>query len=152
MKLSAKRNVKNLIYCALIFLSLASNAQNKTAKQEYITDSLKIIEHDLVRLQFKLDNRFIFFNFQKLGIVGLDAGVLIKEKLRLTLGYYTIPDKSTVIQKTIHNVEYQGQYTLSYGAFNIEFIYKNKPLYSLGVPIEVGLGSNQLNYTSKRKE
>ena len=53
-------------------------------------DSLKIVKHRIARPQFRLDNRLIFFNKQQLNISGVDAGVVLKEKLRINLGYYAL--------------------------------------------------------------
>jgi hypothetical protein len=151
--------MKNLICFVLICFSLPGYTQNKAdqkktvqtkmSRKEYLADSLAISKREsMIRPQFKLDNRVIFFNFQKLGIFGFDAGILLKEKLRLTLGYYTISNKLTTIEKVINNVEYKGQYALDYTSINLEIIYKNKPLYSLGMPVELGIGGNRLTYTS----
>ena len=148
--------MKNFIYYVLICFSLntyaqqkvSTNTQHKMSKKEYLADSLEISKRELIRPQFKLDNRVIFFNFQKLGIFGLDAGILVKEKIRVTIGYYTISNKLTTIEKIINNVQYRGQYALHYGSLNTEIIYKDKPLYSLGLPVEIGVGSNSLTYIS----
>ena len=140
--------MKNAIYYVLVFFSLNIHAQSKLAKKKFVADSLKIIERKSIRPKIKLDDKIIFFGSQRLGVIGIDAELFIKEKLRLTLGYYTISDKLTTIKKTIHNVTYQGQYALRYGSFNVEYLFKNKPLYAFGIPVELGLGSNHLNYLS----
>src|SRR5687767_9113720 len=127
------------------FLVLTMNAQVRITKKVFIADSLNIVKTKLVRPQFRLDNRLTFLNGQKLSISGFDAGVLLNEKLRITLGYYTVSDKFTSLKKHIDEVEYQGQYNLNYGALNMEFIYKNKRFFSLGMPLEFGFGSNRLN-------
>ena len=127
---------------------LQINAQKKMTKKQFIADSLKIVKTRLARPQVRLDNRLTFLNGQKLGITGVDAGVLLKEKLRATLGYYNVSDKLTSLQKTIDDIEYQGDYKLNYGALNFEFIYLNTRFFSLGMPLEFGFGNNSLNYTS----
>ena len=134
----------------LLFLSGIANvyAQQKISKRQFIADSTKIVKPRLVRPQLKFDSRLVFFNGQKLSISGGDVGVLLKNKLRVTLGYYSLSDKLTSLKKTIDNIEYQGQYNLNYGALNLEFIYKNTRFFSLGMPLEFGFGYNTLNYKS----
>jgi len=117
-------------------------------KKQFIADSIKIMAPKLIRPQFRFDNRLTFFHGQKINITGVDAGVLLKNKLRATLGYYGVSDKLTSLNKTINDVEYQGNYKLNYGAINLEFIYKNTRFFSLGMPLEFGFGGNSLNYES----
>lgn len=141
---------KNLLFLITIILSCFKiNAQQKITKKQFIADSLKIIKTRLVRPQVRLDNRLTFLNGQKLSISGVDAGVLLKEKLRLTVGYYGVSDKLTALKKNIDYIDYQGEYKLNYGALNTEFIYKNTRFFSLGMPLEFGFGNNSLNYVSR---
>lgn len=134
----------------LLFLSglVSVYAQQKISKRQFIADSTRIVKPRLVRPQLKFDSRLVFLNGQKLSISGGDIGVLLKNKLRVTLGYYSLSDKLTSLKKTIDNIEYQGQYNLNYGALNLEFIYKNTRFFSLGMPLEFGFGYNTLNYKS----
>jgi len=118
-------------------------------KRQFLTDSVKIMKPKLVRPQFRFDNRLNFLNGQRISISGVDAGVLLKNKLRVTLGYYWAPDKPTSLKKMLNNVEYQGHYDLKYGALNMEFIYLNKRFFSLGMPVEFGFGGNTLYYRSE---
>ncbi len=140
--------MKNLIYGSLICCSLTAFSQKKMTKHQFIADSLKIIKPTFIRPQLKLDNRVTIFNFQRLSVTGIDAGVLIRERLRLTVGFYTISDKLTYIKKSINSVDYAGKYKLNYGAINVEFAYKKGKNYALGLPIELGMGSNSLYYKS----
>ena len=124
-------------------------AQTTISKKQFIADSIKITKIKLVRPQFRLDNRLTFLNGQKLSISGIDAGVLLKNKLRVTVGYYSVNDKMTSLKRTINDVDYQGQYQLNYGTLNLEFIYKNTRFFSFGMPLEFGIGTNTLNYRSE---
>lgn len=135
----------------LLFLvaSLDGHTQNKMTRKQFLADSLKIIKTKLVRPQFRFDNRLVFVKGQPLNITGFDAGVLLKNKLRLALGYYSVSDKLNSFNKTIGQDEYQGRYDLKYVALNVEFIYLNKRFFSLGMPLEFGLGNNSLYYRSE---
>lgn len=141
--------MKNAILFLVFLISLPGFAQTKMTRKQFIEDSLKIIKPKLVRPQFRLDNRITFLNDQKLSVTGVDAGVLLKEKLRVTLGYYRVSDKLTSLSKTIDNVDYVGQYDLNYGSLNLEFNYKNTRFFSLGAPLEIGIGANELKYIIK---
>lgn len=127
----------------------AYQAQKKMTRKQFQADSLKIIKTKLVRPQFRFDNRLVFVKGQPLNITGFDAGVLLKNKLRLALGYYSVSDKLSSFNKTIGQDEYQGRYDLKYVALNVEFIYLNKRFFSLGMPLEFGFGNNSLYYRSE---
>jgi hypothetical protein len=140
---------RSFVLYFFLFWVFNMNAQHKMTKKEFIADSLKIVKPKLIRPQFRLDNRLTFLSNEKLNITGLDAGILVKNKLRLALGYYYLSGKLTALKKYADQVEYQGQYDLKYGALNVEFIYKNTRFFSLGMPLEFGFGGNTLNYVSE---
>ena len=138
-----------IILVLLFLVDISSiNAQKKLLKSQFIADSIRIVKPKLVRPQFRLDNRLIFLNRQRVRISGVDAGVLLKNKLRVTLGYYGVSDELISLEKIIDDIKYQGQYDLNYGALNLEFIYKNTRFFSLGMPIEFDFGGNSLYYKS----
>jgi hypothetical protein len=141
--------MKHLLPFLILFIVLPGYAQKKMTRKRFIEDSIKIVKPKLVRPQFRLDNRMTFLNDQKLSVTGIDAGVLLKEKLRVTLGYYRVSDKLTSLSKTIDNVDYVGQYDLNYGSLNLEFNYKNTRFFSFGAPLELGIGGNELKYIIK---
>lgn len=139
-----------IIFILLLFSYCSySYAQKKMGKKQFIIDSTNIVKPKLVRPQFRFDNRLIFSKNGSLRIAGADAGVLLKNKLRVTLGYYSLSEQPKSLAKTINNIEYQGQYKSNYGALNMEFIYKDKRFFSLGMPLEFGFGTNSLNYISE---
>jgi hypothetical protein len=93
-----------------------------------------------------------FLEGQKLNITGFDLGVLLKNKLRVTVGYYALSDELKSITKIVNDTNYQSHYRLNYGAFNFEFIYKNTRFFALGMPLEFGLGSNTISYQSNNND
>lgn len=141
--------MKKILSLLFIAFTIYASAQKKITKNQFIADSLRITNIKLVRPQFRLDNRLTFLNGQKLSISGVDAGILLRNKLRITLGYYSVSDKLTSLKKTVNTIDYQGQYHLNYGALNLEFIYKNTRFFSFGLPLEFGFGSNSLIYKSE---
>lgn len=72
-------------------------------------------------------------------------GAIFKEKLRVTLGYYSLSDELSDYDNT-HRMYYDRHLKLQYGSINTEFIYLNKRFVSLGLPLEFGFGRNQLRY------
>ncbi|MEO6304008.1 MAG: hypothetical protein ABIP51_12630 [Bacteroidia bacterium] len=100
----------------------------------------------LIRPQFRIDNRSIFFKGQLLNSNGLDAGVLLKEKLRLTVGYYWLTDNLDTYKKNVDNIDIERNLQLKYGSINTEVIYKNTRFISLGMPLDFAFGKNTLQY------
>lgn len=141
--------MKHLLLISFFFYAMAGYAQKKLTRKQFIADSIKIMKPRLWRPQLRLDNRITFLNDQKISVTGVDGGVLLKEKLRVTLGYYRVADKLTSLSKTIDDVDYIGQFNLNYGSLNLEFIYKNTRFFSFGAPLELGIGGNELKYVIK---
>lgn len=144
---------KVFFFLFLSFLFKTGYAQTKKAREQFIKDSTYIMRVKLVRPQLRGDNRTVFLSGQPLNIRGFDAGVLLKEKLRLTLGYYSLnDDEIKFYTKTIDDVEYRRRLRLDYGSLNTEFIYKNTRFFSLGMPLEFGFGKNELEYINKETD
>src|SRR4051812_35228863 len=101
------------LFISFVFSAL-SFSQSKKEKAAFLKDSVHIMQVKLVRPQFRIDNRSVFFKGQSLNINGFDAGVLLKNKLRLTLGYYSLNNELSSYNKTIENVEYNRQLKLQY--------------------------------------
>lgn len=139
---------ETVIAIFFVFFITSFFAQSKIDKAQFQKDSAAIMKTKLVRFQFRLDNRNFFFKGQTLNISGFDAGVLLKDKLRLTLGYYFLSNNLTAYEKTIDGVKYDRRLKLEYGSVNTEIIYKNLRYFSLGMPLEFCFGNNVLQYTN----
>lgn len=100
----------------------------------------------LIRPQVRLDNRVTFHKGQRLSINGFDAGILLKEKLRLAIGYYQLNDNLSSYNENLKGEEFETIMSLKYGAINTEFIYLNKRFISLGLPLDFGFGQNSITY------
>ena len=142
------------IFYSILLMLLCNRlfSQTKAQRNQFIKDSTYIMRVKLVRPQFRIDNRNIFVKNQVLTINGFDAGVLLKEKLRLTLGYYSLNEMMSSYNKTVNNVDYMREIRLNYGSLNSEFIYKNTRFFSLGMPLEIGFGKNTLHYVNAAGE
>ena len=154
-EINTSRIQKQLITVSflLLFPCLIFSQAKKLSKKQFIADSLKIVKPRIARPQFRIDNRTVFSSKQLINISGFDAGVVLKEKLRVTLGYYSLSTNNlTSFDKSIDSVLYKANYRLNYGALNLEFIYKNTRFFSLGMPVEIGLGQNTLKYRSTLDE
>jgi hypothetical protein len=129
-----------------VFAQKKQNKLSRKEKAQFIKDSTEIVRVRIVRPQLRLDNRNLFYKNQSINVSGIDAGVLLKDKLRLTVGYYTLSNNLTSYEKIIDNEKYDRRLKLQYGSLNTEMVYKNTRYFSLGMPLEFGFGKNQLQY------
>ena len=141
-----------IFFGALLFSAGICFSQKKSDRKAFIKDSTYIMRVKLVRPQLRVDNRTIFYKGQVITINGIDAGVLLKEKLRLTMGYYYLNNNLSDYKKTIDGVDYERELRLRYGSLNTEFIYKNTRYFSLGMPLDFGFGGNTLQYKNTLTE
>lgn len=135
---------KTYTLVGLLFCFSSSFSQTESDSTNFINDSIQITKLKMVRPQFRADNKNIFFKGQALGINGFDAGVLLKEKLRFTLGYYSLKSYLDAYTKEVEGVEYKRRLILNNASINTEFIYKDTRFFSLGLPVEFGIGNNEL--------
>lgn len=133
--------MKQLFLALFITSSILANGQSVSTEQ-FIKDSLTLTRVVLVKPQFKFDNRITFNDGQALSITGFDIGVLLNEKLRLTLGYYTMKDRLEAYDYTKEAEEFGRLVHLKYGSLNTEIIYKDTRYLSLGLPLEIAAGTN----------
>jgi hypothetical protein len=135
--------MKQFFLCIFLATGVLSFAQTN-APDQFIKDSLEIVRVKLVRPQFKFDNRVTFYDGRPLSITGLDAGVLLSEKLRITLGYYSMDDELKGEAFTTDGQDFGRFLKMKYGSLNTEFIYKDTRFLSLGMPVEIAAGMNTL--------
>jgi hypothetical protein len=143
---SKKINLKVIISLTLFACTFSMYAQTKKQRAAFIKDSIYIMRVKLVRPQLRGDNRNLFYKNQIITINGLDAGVLLRDKLRLTLGYYATVNNLKDDRKVVNGVDWERQLKLQYIGFNTEIIYKNTRFLTLGLPVEFGYGRNSLQY------
>lgn len=133
----------SLIFSLFVCGSLLAQ---KTSKAQFVKDSLEIVKGKMVRPQFKFDNRLTWYEGQTLVINGVDVGVLLKDKMRITLGYYRLEENLNAFKETVDNTDLGAVMSITYGSLNTEFIYKNTRFFSLGMPLEIGIGQGNLRY------
>jgi hypothetical protein len=131
---------------------LTFQAQTKKPQGDFIEDSLKIAQPKLVRPQFKFDNRVTFYEGQSLFITGYDAGVLLKDKLRIALGFSRLNEDLNAFKETIDSVDVGRRIEITYGSINIEFNYLNTRFFTLGMPLELAGGYNLLRFKEIQSE
>jgi len=130
----------------IIFLNMQLTGQTQKplmSKERFIADSIKIYVLKSWRPQFKFDTRTTLFEKQQLNMYGYDAGILIKNKLRITLGYYRIDDNLPKDQ-LINDIQTKQNLRMHMGSVNLELNYIRKRFFSLGFPLEIGVGSYRL--------
>lgn len=135
--------MKTIFITLAIFMIVSPVFAQLSSEEQYLRDSAEIAKVKLVRPQFRFDNRVTYSEGQALSIRGFDAGVLLSEKLRITLGYYSMQDQLRKYDAVIENEAHARLIELKYGALNTEFIYYDTRFLSLGTPLELGIGINK---------
>ncbi len=124
-------------------------SQNKKKKNElygeFKADSIRIATPKFIRPQFRIESRASLFDGNRINFNGYDAGVLLKNKLRLTLGYYTV-DKN--YQKEIDSVQVKKSLGVRCVNLNAEIIYFNARYFAIGFPLEFGFGQYKFSSIS----
>jgi len=134
--------MKHFLLFLLIAASAHAFAQDTLSEAQFRKDSLEIVKVKLARPQFKFDNRITFAEEQAMAITGFDLGVLLKDKLRVTLGYYGMKERLKAYDIIKGEETFGRLVELKYGSLNTELIYKDTRFLSLGMPLEVGAGVN----------
>ena len=129
-----------------IFVCLVSCVGAQQQNSDFERDSIKLSRPKLVRPQFKFDNRVTFYEGQSLFLRGYDAGVLLKNKLRIALGYSGLNEDLNAFKETIDSVDVGRLIKIDYGSLNIEFEYLETRFFSLGMPLELAGGYNVLRF------
>ena len=130
----------------MVFFSAHVSAQKTYSKEQFEKDSIAIMRPKIARIQVRLDNKITFYKGESYNIQGFDMGVMLKEKIRLTLGYYSLNDNLSGYARTRDGIYFDRHLKLQYGSLNLEFIYHNSRFFTLGVPLEFGFGENRLRY------
>ncbi|MBA3706988.1 MAG: hypothetical protein H0W84_14125 [Bacteroidetes bacterium] len=132
-----------LLFCIFFlfynFSLLAQNQNEEERKEQFLADSTKIYVPKPVRPQFKFDTRTTVYEGQKINSYGYDAGIMVKNKLRLTLGYYRMNDNLPK-EQLIKDVKTKQHLRVYMGTANLELNYLRKRFFSLGFPLEIGVG------------
>jgi len=127
-------------------------SQKKYNKKQFKKDSIAIMKPPLMRIQLRIDNKLTFYKGDSYNIQGFDAGILLKEKIRLTLGYYSLNDELSDYSRTQDNGYFNRHLNLKYASTNIEFVYFNSRFFTFGIPFEFGFGENKLTYTPSQND
>lgn len=121
-------------------------SKKKFTRAQFRKDSVAIMKPWLMRPQLRIDNKISFYRGDSYNIDGFDAGIMLKEKIRFTLGYYRLNDELSGYSKTRSGTYFDRQLKLQYGSLNIEFVYHNSRFFTLGIPFEFCFGNNILHY------
>ncbi len=120
--------------------------RKKYSRAQFRKDSIAIMKPRLFRPQLRIDNKISFYRGDSYNIDGIDAGIMLKEKIRFTLGYYRLNDELSGYSKTESGTYFDRKLKLQYGSMNIEFICLNSRFFTLGIPFEFCFGKNTLNF------
>lgn len=135
-----------ILLLLFFFLHDFKKLYSQERSESFYPDSVKISTPKLIRPQIKFDTRTTIYEEQKVNMFGYEVGILIKNKLRMTLGYYRIDDnlpkpKETKTPETEQNIYLRA------GTINTELVYFTKRFLSLGFPLEIGTGYYRIKNT-----
>lgn len=137
--------IKFLLCFLLCSCFIYSQEEKKVYNRaNFIKDSTYIVRVKLVRPQIRIDNRYAFYLGQTIALNGIDAGVILKNKLRLTAGYYMLSENLRDQDFEKNDIVYSQKLKMNYGSLNMEFIYLDTRFFRLGMPMEFGFGNNKL--------
>lgn len=144
-------HMKYLLSVFIFLFSLSSFSQvkkkpEKLSKKQFVQDSIKIMRMKRIRPQLRVENRMTYHKGQFLNLNGIDAGVLLKDKLRITLGYYYLNEDLSAYKVSVDGEDVTKTIRLQYGSINTEFVYMNTRFVSLGMPLDFGFGRNELQF------
>src|SRR4051812_45374148 len=112
--------MKTFLSFLILFATVQYVSAQKLSREQFIADSMKIIAPKLIRPQVRLDNRPTFYQKQSFLLTGFDAGVLLKEKMRLALGYYKMEHKLKEEKAPIDSLSGGRILHMELGALNSE--------------------------------
>lgn len=148
--------LRRILYTLLLAIGFGnfSNAQDTLYDKKhrpltydnFVRDSAFAVRVKVVRPQFRFDNRNVYFKGQMLALGGYDAGVMLADRLRVTVGYYRTNQNLSSYHKEVGTTQYNRKLNLTYFSLNTEFTYINKRFFSLGMPLEFGFGKNTSRY------
>lgn len=141
---------KNICFYLLFLTLYSARGQNiAPSAEQFWADSMYITRPKLFRPQVRLDSRTSRFDKQTINLYGYDAGIMFKDKLRLTLGYYRI--NNNLPKEKVINGSSTGLFlAIHCGQINTEILYYNSRYISLGFPWEFAFGKYKL--TQSRPE
>ncbi|RLD46849.1 MAG: hypothetical protein DRI94_14430 [Bacteroidetes bacterium] len=130
-------------------LLMALFAANVTNAQ--ILDSIKTALKSKPKINIKGDNRNSFISTRRARINGVKIMLEYNNKFNYGLGYNFLSSK---INKTLYNVEKQGdtiqvKLKMQYIGLFAEYIFYNEKKYQMSIPIQLGLGFNNYEYSNK---
>lgn len=141
-----------ILFALIFFNSVFCFSQSKKKKaelyNEFKADSIKIATPKFIRPQFRIESRASIFDGTRINFAGFDAGVLLKNKLRLTVGYYKV-DKD--YQKKIDTLSIKKTIKLECINLNAEIIYFSSRYFAMGFPLELGFGQYKFSSITNEK-
>lgn len=135
---------RSLVLVYVLFQAISAFCQPSFS--DFQRDSLKLTRPKLVRPQFKFDNRVAFYEGQTLFLRGYDVGVLLKDKLRVGIGYTGFNDDLNAFQETIDSVDIGRLIRVDYGSINIDVSSVETRYFEIGMPMELAVGYNRLHF------
>jgi len=133
-----------LLLTLVLFLSI-----NQGKSQ--ILDSIKIALKAKPKFNIKGDNRNSFISTRRARINGVKIMLEYNNRFNYGIGYNFL---SSDINKTLYNVYNQGdtinsKLKMRYIGFFAEYTFYNEKKYQMSIPIQLGLGYSNYEYSNK---
>lgn len=137
-----------VLFCTFLLTGLYAQKekQPKYTRKEFIKDSIAITQPPIFRPQLRLDNRHLFLKGSFTTMNGFDAGVMLKNRIRVAAGYYWMDDIMKPFNVLDDGTKISRNLRMNYVGLNFDFIFRNTRYYNLSIPFELGYGSQQLRY------
>lgn len=135
-----------------IFLSFILEAQKKSRQLDslhvkFINDSAHCFRFKPVRPFFSLDNRHSFIKDAKVNVNGVQLGIILYDRHLVGYGLYGLQKSSRqgITSKNEKHIVAIRDLKLSYLTAFYQYTILNHRYLQLDLPLEIGLGSYQLN-------
>lgn len=137
------------ILCLAPFIGNSQSKQQQldSLKTTFQKDSTHCYRFKAVRPFFSLDNRHSFIKDAKVDVKGLQVGVVLYDRHLIGYGLYGLQknSKQAVSARNEKNVVAIRSLKLSYFTTFYQYTIINHRYFQLDLPLEIGLGSYQLN-------
>ena len=153
------KNIRNIltpvgfIILLLMVVSVTGFGQSKqhqldSLKLKLQKDSARCFRFKRVRPFVSLDNRHSFIKEAPVNVKGFQLGVTLHERHTMGFGVYSIQKNSKEVSSARNDQKKVAirALSLSYLTTFYQYVVISKRFYQIDLPLEVGIGSYQLNF------
>lgn len=146
----------SLTFCLLLMFGGSLLAQNDSIRKRKLDslntklkkDSLRVYHFSKYRPFANYDNRNSFIGRKPVTFIGIQLGVIYKERHVFGFGYYKMTQQSQRLFKTQEGpVTYNRQLKLNYFTLFYQYVLLDSRFVELDLPFELGFGKFNLHLT-----